>query len=80
MHAGLDDSRTQLVFVKGRQVGPFGEEAPLAVRVKGRVRGYVEPRSEVLDFGLARARKMPSGEGEIGVGMGGVVGAGWLTN
>ncbi|EOD43867.1 hypothetical protein UCRNP2_9432 [Neofusicoccum parvum UCRNP2] len=75
-HAGLDDSRTQLIFVKGRQVGPFGEEAPLAVGVKGRLREYVEPRSEVLDFGLARARKMPSGA-EDGISMAGV---GWLTN
>ncbi|KAL1616554.1 hypothetical protein UCDDS831_g01454 [Diplodia seriata] len=76
----LDDNSlgvaTQLVFVKGRQVGPFGEEAPLAVGVKGRLREYVEPRSEVLDFGLARARKMPSGGEDMGVGMG----VGWLAN
>ncbi|KAH7015982.1 hypothetical protein B0J12DRAFT_418907 [Macrophomina phaseolina] len=79
----VDEARaTQLIFVKGRQVGPFGEEAPLAVGVKGRLRAYVEPRSEILDFGLARARKMPSGgeetmEGVIGGGAGGV---GWLAN
>ncbi|KAK7532946.1 uncharacterized protein J3D65DRAFT_633840 [Phyllosticta citribraziliensis] len=60
-----DDRRRslwQVVFVKGTQVGPFGEQAPLAVRVKGRLRRYVEPRSDVLDFGLARAKKMPGGE------------------
>ncbi|KAF4301522.1 hypothetical protein GTA08_BOTSDO10903 [Botryosphaeria dothidea] len=78
----VDEARaTQLIFVKGRQVGPFGEEAPLAVGVKGRLRGYVEPRSEVLDFGLARARKMPSGGDELsGLGGAGGMGVGWLAN
>ncbi|KAK8205937.1 hypothetical protein IWZ01DRAFT_558091 [Phyllosticta capitalensis] len=75
-----DDRRRslwQIVFVKGTQVGPFGERDPLAVRVKGRLRRYVEPRSEVLDFGLARAKKMP---GETGARSAGIPATGVTVN
>jgi len=57
-----EDSKTQIIFVKGKQVDPFGVEAPLAVQVGWCLRKYVEPRSEILDFALARSCKPPTRE------------------
>lgn len=57
-----EDSKNQIIFVKGRQFDPFGREAPLAVQVGWCLRKYVEPRSEVLDFALARSCRPPTRE------------------
>lgn len=57
-----EDSKNQIIFVKGRQYDPFGKEAPLAVQVGWCLRKFVEPRSEVLDFALARSCRPPTRE------------------
>ncbi|KAF1985842.1 hypothetical protein K402DRAFT_421767 [Aulographum hederae CBS 113979] len=57
-----EDSKNQIIFVKGRQVDPFGKEECLAVQVGWCLRKYVEPRSEVLDFSLARSLRPPTRE------------------
>ncbi|KAF2147220.1 uncharacterized protein K452DRAFT_323392 [Aplosporella prunicola CBS 121167] len=62
-HGRADDERYQVVFIKGRQIDPFGSESPLAVKVRGELRKYVEPRSEVLNFALSRSTRMPTDDG-----------------
>jgi hypothetical protein len=57
-----EDSKNQIIFVKGRQYDPFGKEAPLAVQVGWCLRKFVEPRSEVLDFALSRSSRPPTRE------------------
>jgi hypothetical protein len=57
-----EDSKNQIIFVKGQQVDPFGAEAPLALQVGWCLRKYVEPRSDVLDFALARSCRPPTRE------------------
>jgi hypothetical protein len=57
-----EDSKNQIIFVKGRQFDPFGKEAPLAVQVGWCLRKFVEPRSEVLDFALSRSCRPPTRE------------------
>jgi hypothetical protein len=57
-----EDSKNQIIFVKGKQVDPFGAEKPLAVQVGWCLRKYVEPRSDVLDFSLARSCRPPTRE------------------
>jgi hypothetical protein len=56
------DSKNQIIFVKGRQIDPFGKEAPLAVQVGWCLRKYIEPRSDILDFALARDCPPPTKE------------------
>jgi hypothetical protein len=56
------DSKNQIIFVKGRQIDPLGKEAPLAVQVGWCLRKYIEPRSDVLDFALARDCPPPTKE------------------
>ena len=56
------DSKNQIIFVKGKQVDPFGKEKPLAVQVGWCLRKYIEPRSDVLDFSLARSERPPTRE------------------
>lgn len=57
-----EDSKNQIIFVKGRQIDPFGGEKPLAVQVGWCLRKFVEPRSDVLDFSLARSCRPPTRE------------------
>jgi hypothetical protein len=59
-----EDSRNQIIFVRGAQTSPFGggRAAPLAVQVGWCLRKYVEPRSDVLDFALARSCRPPTRE------------------
>jgi hypothetical protein len=57
-----EDSRNQIIFVKGKLTDPFGHESPVAVQVGWCLRKYVEPRSEVLDFALARSCRPPTRE------------------
>ena len=58
-----EDSKNQIIFVKGSQTDPFGGHlAPLAVQVGWCLRKYVEPRSDVLDFALARSCRPPTRE------------------
>jgi hypothetical protein len=59
-----EDSRNQIIFVRGAQTDPFGggRAAPLAVQVGWCLRKYVEPRSDVLDFALARSCRPPTRE------------------
>jgi hypothetical protein len=57
-----EDSKNQIIFVKGRQIDPFGKEKPLAVQVGWCLRKFVEPRSDVLDFSLARSCRPPTRE------------------
>lgn len=64
-----EDSKTTIIYIKGRQVGPFGREAALAVPVGWRLRKYIEPKSDVLDFALSRTVKPPvkdNGTGDDG--------------
>lgn len=57
-----EDSKNQIIYVKGKQFDAFGKEAPLAVQVSWCLRKYVEPRSEILDFALARSCRPPTRE------------------
>jgi hypothetical protein len=59
-----EDSRNQIIFLRGAQTDPFGggRAAPLAVQVGWCLRKYVEPRSDVLDFALARSCRPPTRE------------------
>ena len=59
-----EDSRNQIIFVRGAQTDPFGggRAAPLAVQIGWCLRKYVEPRSDVLDFALARSCRPPTRE------------------
>ncbi|KAE9981654.1 hypothetical protein EG328_011488 [Venturia inaequalis] len=57
-----EDSKNQIIFVKGRQIDSFGGEKPLAVQVGWCLRKFVEPRSDVLDFSLARSCRPPTRE------------------
>ncbi|KAF2402430.1 hypothetical protein EJ06DRAFT_473503 [Trichodelitschia bisporula] len=57
-----EDSKNQIIFVKGKQFDPFGVEAPLAVQIGWCLRKFVEPRSDVLDFSLARSCRPPTRE------------------
>jgi len=57
-----EDSKNQIIFVKGKAVDPFGKESVLAVQVGWCLRKYVEPRSDVLDFSLSRSSRPPTRE------------------
>lgn len=56
------DSKTQIIYVKGKQTQPFGKELPIAVQVGWCLRKFIEPRSEILDYALARNVKPPTRE------------------
>jgi len=57
-----EDSKNQIIFVRGKQVDPLGKEKPMAVQVGWCLRKFVEPRSEVLDFSLLRTTRPPTRE------------------
>jgi hypothetical protein len=53
------DSNNQLIFLRSTLVNADGREEPTAVPVSWVSRQYIEPRSDVLDYELARRTKMP---------------------
>ncbi|KAF2422436.1 hypothetical protein EJ08DRAFT_640854 [Tothia fuscella] len=57
-----EDSKNQIIYVKGRQYDMFGVESPLAVQIGWCLRKFVEKRSGVLDFALARSCRPPTRE------------------
>ncbi|KAF2115469.1 hypothetical protein BDV96DRAFT_80266 [Lophiotrema nucula] len=60
-----EDSSNQIIFVKGKQIDPLGNEKPTAVQIGWCLRKFVDagPKSEILDFSLARSCKPPTREG-----------------
>lgn len=54
-----EDSKTTIIFVKGTLLGPVGGATPAAVPIGWRLRKYVEPKSDILDFALSRITKPP---------------------
>lgn len=54
------DSKNQIIFVKGRQVDPLGRSSVTAMQIGWCLRKYVEPRSEILDFSLSRSCRPPT--------------------
>jgi hypothetical protein len=57
-----EDSKNQIIYTKGKQTDAFGKESPLAVQISWCLRKYVVPRSDVLDFSLARSVLPPTRE------------------
>ncbi|KAF2664515.1 hypothetical protein BT63DRAFT_379021 [Microthyrium microscopicum] len=57
-----EDSKNQIIFVRGTQTDALGKTGPLAVQVGWCLRKFIEPRSEVLDFALARSSRPPTRE------------------
>jgi len=57
-----EDSKNQIIFVKGKQVDPLGKEKPMAIQIGWCLRKFVEPRSDVLDFSLSRTSRPPTRE------------------
>ncbi|KAF2807808.1 uncharacterized protein BDZ99DRAFT_572704 [Mytilinidion resinicola] len=57
-----EDSKNQIIFVKGKQVDPLGQEKPMAIQVGWCLRKFIEPRSDVLDFSLSRTTRPPTRE------------------
>lgn len=57
-----EDSKNQIIFTKGKQFDAFGKESPLAVQIGWCLRKYVVPKSDVLDFSLARSVLPPTRE------------------
>lgn len=53
------DSRTQSIFYRSKQITPEGKEVVHAASIGWCLRQYVEPRSDVLDFQLSRTVTMP---------------------
>jgi len=56
-----EDSLNQIIFVKGRQMDPLGNEKPTAVQIGWCLRKFVDAgaKSDVLDFALSRSLKPP---------------------
>ncbi|KAJ9649086.1 hypothetical protein H2199_001000 [Coniosporium tulheliwenetii] len=57
---GREDSKNQVIFVRGKQVDPLRNESVCAIQIGWCLRRYVEPRSEVLDFELSRISRPPT--------------------
>lgn len=55
-----EDSKNQVIFVRGKQVDPLRNETVCAIQIGWCLRRYVEPRSEVLDFSLSRSSRPPT--------------------
>ena len=43
----------QIPFVRGRKIGPFGEESMLAVRTVWRMVQFIEPESDILNHSVS---------------------------
>lgn len=56
-----EDSENQIIFVKGRQVDPLGNETWTAVQIGWCLRKFVDAgsKSDILDFSLTRSSKPP---------------------
>ncbi|KAF2835195.1 hypothetical protein M501DRAFT_942665 [Patellaria atrata CBS 101060] len=54
-----EDSKNQLIFIKGTTRDTLGRERTAAVRCSWCQKKYVEPRSDILDFSLSRTTRMP---------------------
>lgn len=57
-----EDSKNQVIFIKGRQVDPLGRETPIAIQIGWCLRKFVQPNSDVLDFNLSRSCRPPTRE------------------
>jgi hypothetical protein len=57
-----EDTDTQIIFVKGKQIDPLGNETSTAVQIGWCLRKYVDagPKSDILDFSLSRTSKPPA--------------------
>ncbi|KAI8939111.1 hypothetical protein NX059_004946 [Plenodomus lindquistii] len=57
-----EDSQNQIIFVKGRQIDPLGNEKPAAVQIGWCLRKFVDagPKSDILDFALTRTSRPPT--------------------
>jgi hypothetical protein len=57
-----EDSQNQIIFVKGRQVDPLGNEKSAAVQIGWCLRKYIDagPKSDILDFSLSRTSRPPT--------------------
>jgi hypothetical protein len=61
-----EDSRNQIIYVKGRQIDPLGIEKFTAVQIGWCLRKFVDagPKSDVLDFSLSRSCVPPARDGD----------------
>lgn len=59
-----EDSQNQIIFVKGKQIDPLGNEKFTAVQMGWCLRKFVDAgsKSDVLDFSLSRSSKPPTRE------------------
>jgi hypothetical protein len=57
-----EDSENQIIFVKGRQIDPLGNEKSTAVQIGWCLRKFVDAgaKSDVLDFSLSHSSRPPT--------------------
>jgi len=57
-----EDSQNQIIFVKGKQIDPLGQEKFTAVQIGWCLRKYVDagPKSDILDFSLSKSSRPPT--------------------
>ncbi|KAL6710451.1 hypothetical protein ACN47E_008499 [Coniothyrium glycines] len=57
-----EDSQNQIIFVRGRQIDPLGNEKSTAVQIGWCLRKFVDagPKSDILDFSLTRTSRPPT--------------------
>lgn len=57
-----EDSQNQIIFVKGKQIDPLGNERSTAVQIGWCLRKFVDagPKSDILDFSLSRSSRPPT--------------------
>lgn len=57
-----EDSENQIIFVKGRQIDPLGNEKSTAVQIGWCLRKFVDAgaKSDILDFSLSHSTKPPT--------------------
>ena len=57
-----EDSQNQIIFVKGKQVDPLGNETSTAIQIGWCLRKFVDagPKSDILDFSLSKSSKPPA--------------------
>ncbi|KAA8627080.1 hypothetical protein PtrSN002B_001744 [Pyrenophora tritici-repentis] len=57
-----EDSQNQIIFVKGRQIDPLGNETSTAVQIGWCLRKFVDAgsKSDILDFSLTRSSRPPT--------------------
>ncbi|KAF1816311.1 hypothetical protein P152DRAFT_463920 [Eremomyces bilateralis CBS 781.70] len=59
-----EDSTNQVIFLRSQHTDPLGHQSIVATQVGWCLRNYIEPRSDVLDFGLAKSCRPPATEEE----------------